>query len=127
MRLNGRRLWFLVTIAFAVGAVVAVHAIVDWYIYEPPKYSEIEDGLWMGGMVAEPPPGTQAVLNLCRAEDSFSVEVQKREPIRDAAPAPTLDWLRQQVMFIDSQRVAGRVVFVHCENGASRSGMVVAA
>ena len=37
---------------------------------------------------------------------------------RDAEPAPTLDWLRVQVEFIDAERAAGRTVYVHCRNGA---------
>ena len=33
----------------------------------------------------------------------------------------------EQVRFIESERAAGRPVFVHCRNGVSRSGMVVVA
>src|SRR5262249_46821559 len=100
---------------------------VDRHTREPPNYSQIENGLYLGGYVAEPPPGTRAVLNLCETEDSCHAEVHVWEPIRDAPPAPSLDWLRRQVEFIESQRAAGRVVFVHCRNGVSRSGMVLAA
>src|SRR5205085_6500381 len=36
-------------------------------------------------------------------------------------------WLRRQVDFIAAQRQAGRITFVHCLNGVSRSGLVVVA
>ena len=48
-------------------------------------------------------------------------------PIRDASPAPSLEWLREHVAFIRTHHTAGRVVYVHCRNGVSRSVMVVAA
>jgi hypothetical protein len=90
-------------------------------------FSLIEDGLYLGGAVAEPPPGTQAVLNLCDQADSYQCEVQLWEPIPDKAPAPSLDWLRRMVDFIDQQQTASRTTFVHCRYGQSRSVMVVAA
>ena len=99
----------------------------DWYIRELPNYTEIEDGLWLGGSVAEPPQGTTAVLNLCETEDAYQVAEQRWVPIRDAEPAPSLDWLREEVAFVEEQRATGRVTFVHCMNGVSRSAMVVAA
>ena len=48
------------------------------------------------------------------------------EAIQDAE-APSIDWLQQMVTFVDEQRKAGRVVYVHCRNGVSRSGLVVIA
>jgi hypothetical protein len=90
-------------------------------------YSLVEDGLYMGGNVAEPPPGTRAVLNLCRQADRYRAEVHVWKGIPDAEPAPSLDWLREAVEFVDAQRRAGRTTFVHCRNGVSRSGMVVVA
>jgi hypothetical protein len=92
-----------------------------------PNYSLIEDGLYMGGRVREPPPGTEAVLNLCRLPDRYRTEVHLEKGIRDAAPAPDLDWLREAVAWVDAQRRAGRTTFVHCRAGVSRSGMVVVA
>jgi hypothetical protein len=127
VRLKARRYWPVVALAFGAFTVVIVRVAVDRYTREPPNYSRIEDGLWLGGYVAEPPPGTQAVLNLCESEDRYRVESHRWEPIRDAAPVPTLDWLRTQVGFIASEKAAGRTVFVHCMNGVSRSGMVLAA
>ncbi len=127
MQFKSRRYWPVVAAALAIVMVVVVHIGVDRFTREPPNYSQIEDGLWLGGYVPEPPPGTQAVLNVCEIEDNYRVESYKWAPIRNAQPAPSLDWLRTQVGFIASERAAGRAVFVHCMNGISRSGMVVAA
>jgi hypothetical protein len=112
----------------AVGfAVWAVHSYVQQADRQPPNYSQIDDGLWMGGDVDEPPPGTRAVLNLCERDDPYRRDVHRWEPIPDAGPAPSLEWLRRMVAFISEQRQAGAVVYVHCRAGISRSGMVVAA
>ena len=127
MRWRWRRSWPVVVLAALAVAVVAAHVVVDWLTREPPNYSKIEDGLWLGGYVGEPPPGTRAVFNLCEAEDPYRAESHRWEPIRDAEPVPSLDWLREQVGFIEAERAAGRAVFVHCRNGVSRSGLVVVA
>src|SRR5262249_31373820 len=63
------------------------------------------------------------VLNLCETADPYRAAVHRWEPIPDAEPAPSLDWLRQQIGFIEIQRDRGRVVFVHCRGGVSRSGL----
>src|SRR5271166_329684 len=76
------------------------------------NYSCIEDGLYLGGILEEPPPGTQTVLNICETKDPYSAEFHRWDPIPDAAPAPNIDWLRQQVEFVDEQRRAGRQVYV---------------
>jgi hypothetical protein len=91
------------------------------------NYSLIEERLYMGGDVAEPPPGTQAVLNLCEKEDPYRLDVHLWEPIPDSEPAPSLDWLRRMVELVDTQRRAGLTTYVHCRAGVSRSGMVVVA
>ena len=127
MRRVWRRYWPLALLAVVGSAVATVHLAVEWLTREPPNYSQIEEGLWLGGSVPEPPSGTRAVLNLCEAEDPYRVESYRWEPIRDAEPAPTMAWLREQVAFVDSERAAGRAVFVHCRNGVSRSAMVMAA
>jgi protein-tyrosine phosphatase len=111
----------------AVLAVLGVHLAADWLNREPPNYVRIEGGLYLGGYVPEPPPDAEAILNLCEAEDPYRAAAYRWEPIRDGEPAPSLDWLREQVSFIGAQREAGKVVFVHCRNGVSRSGMVVTA
>lgn len=93
-----------------------------------PDFSEITPGLYMGARVVEPPPGTAAVLNLCEIEDPYAGRVICQwSPIRDAAPAPSLHWLREQVHFVAEQRRADRTVYVHCLAGVSRSGLVVVA
>jgi Dual specificity phosphatase, catalytic domain len=122
-----RRSWPIVALTAAALAVVIVHLFVDRLTRESPNYSMVEDGLWLGGYVSEPPHGSQAVLNLCETEDPYQVESHRWEPIVDAEPVPSLDWLRAQVAFIESERAASHVVFVHCRNGVSRSGMVMAA
>jgi hypothetical protein len=94
---------------------------------EGANYSRIEDGLYMGGAVAEPPPGTTAVLNLCELKDPYGTDNSLWEPIPDRAPAPSIDWLRRMVAFVAAKRQAGLTTFVHCRMGASRSGMVVVA
>jgi hypothetical protein len=126
-RLQWRRYWLVVALALGLVTVAIAHLGVHRFTAQPPNYSRIEDGLWLGGDVTEPPPGTQAVLNLCESEDRYRVESHKWEPIRDAEPVPSLDWLRAQNGFISSERAAGHKVFVHCRNGVSRSGMVMAA
>jgi hypothetical protein len=92
-----------------------------------PSYHEIDEGLWLGGRVAAPPPGVQAVLNVSRDADAYQAPIHRWEPIPDGPPPPSLDWLRRQVDFVAAQRRAGRPVYVHCRAGVSRSGMVVVA
>jgi hypothetical protein len=89
-------------------------------------YSLIEDGLYVGGAVARPPPGTQAVLNLCAQEDPYRVDRCLWERI-DGSQELSIEWLRRVVGFIDAQRRAGRTTYVHCLAGMNRSGMVVTA
>ncbi|HTU21663.1 MAG TPA: dual specificity protein phosphatase [Gemmataceae bacterium] len=115
----------LVGLVAAAVTILGIHLAVAWLNQEPPNYSQIENGLYLGGYVPEPPRDAKAVLNLCEVEDPYKVVAHRWKPIRDAEPAPTLDWLREQVEFIATQREAGRAVFVHCRNGVSRSGMVV--
>ncbi len=95
--------------------------------YQEEEYSHIEEGLYMGGWVSKPPRGTKAVLNLCTKKDPYLSETHLWKPISDGGPAPSIAWLQEMVEFIASQRKAGRKTFVHCRNGASRSGLVVIA
>jgi protein-tyrosine phosphatase len=81
----------------------------------------------MGGSVPQPPPGTEATLNLCQTEDPWRTEAYDWVPIPDAAPAPSLDWLQERVGFVDSHRGGGKTTFVHCAAGKSRSGLVTVA
>jgi hypothetical protein len=120
-------LWPVAVLGVAALSVAVFLVVADRLGREPPNYDRVEDGLWLGGSVPEPPPGVTAVLNLCEAEDPYRAEVHRWAPIRDAEPAPSLAWLREQVEFIEQQRAARRGVYVHCRNGVSRSGMVVLA
>lgn len=97
------------------------------YRAEEANYSLIEDGLYMGGDVDQPPWGTRAVLNLCEIKDPYQAEVHLWKPIHDGHPAPSVEWLREMVEFVDAKRQAGLTTYVHCRNGVSRSGMVVTA
>jgi hypothetical protein len=94
---------------------------------EPENITLIEPGFYMGGCGARVPADVHAVLNLSTKADTYSAEVFRWEPIVDGEPVPALDWLRSQVKFIDQQRKEGRAVFVHCDAGVSRSGLVSAA
>ena len=94
---------------------------------EKKNYTEIEDGLYLGGLVDEPPPGTRAVLNVCQTKDSYSCEIQRWKGIPDLGPAPSLDWLREQVDFVEKERSAGHPVYIHCYAGINRSAMVTTA
>jgi hypothetical protein len=119
--------WILLGLLVAsVAAWLGLLALERSYRTEA-DYNEIEDGLFMGGLVQEPPPGTTAVLNLCEVQDVYECEVHAWQPIRDSGPAPSIDWLQKQVDFVATQRDAGRITYVHCFAGASRSGLVVTA
>ncbi len=109
------------------GAWLGLQGLERSYNRDMRFYSVIEDGLYVGGNLTSPPPGTQAVLNLCEFEDRYECEVNSWQPIPDAAPAPSLEWLKKQVEFVAAQREAGRAVYVHCAAGVSRSGMVATA
>src|SRR3954451_7810642 len=91
------------------------------------NYSRIEDGLYLGGSVDRPPPGTDSVLNLCHARDRYRVKHHAWKAIDDAPPAPSLEWLRESVKWVDEQRRAGRTTYIHCQAGISRGAMVTAA
>jgi hypothetical protein len=77
-----RRFWLAVFGACAA-AVLAANLIVGLATRDLPNYTQIEDGLYLGGYVSEPPPGTQAVLNLDETVDPFRAEVHRWQPIRD--------------------------------------------
>jgi hypothetical protein len=131
----GRRVRLLRLTPLRFAALLLFAALATWLyllwversFHEPPNYTLIEDGLYLGGSVPEPPPGTTAVINLCEVADLYPAEVAVWQPIRDGGPAPSIDWLRRVVETIDAQRQAGRTTFVHCQAGISRGGMAVTA
>ena len=125
MKITRRAILIAVLVAVIAGWLALVWA--ERLYDEPENYSLIEDGLWMGGDTDKAPPGTYAVLNLCEKDDPYRCEVHIWEPIRDAAPAPNLDWLKKQVDFVAQHHAAGKTVYVHCFAGRSRSGMVITA
>jgi len=96
-------------------------------LVSPTNYSEIEKGLFMGGLVPKPPARVVAVLNLCEFEDAYRAKHHHAMPIPDANPAPSLKWLTEAVAFVEGHHGAGRPTYVHCFAGISRSGMVVTA
>lgn len=127
-----QRNWPVVAVLAVLAAVAGVHLVAlrlsrQTAVYQTTNYSSLKEGLYQGGHLAEPPPGTQAVLNVGELEDPYTMSVHHWKMIPDRAPAPTLDWLREQVEFIDEQRRAGRPVFVHCVAGISRSSLVTTA
>jgi hypothetical protein len=89
-------------------------------------YSLIEDRLYVGGLVKSPPPGTNAVLNLCQQDDSYRTKSYRADPI-DGSEPPSIDWLKDVIKYIDDERRAGNTVYVHCFAGMNRSGMVATA
>ncbi len=127
MRTWLRRHGLTIVLSLAVLGVAILLLFASRFDREPPNYSEVEDGLWLGGFVDRPPRGTGAVLNLCESPDPYLVESHRWRAIPDAEPAPSLDWLHEQVEFIKAERAAGRIVYVHCRNGVSRSAFVTIA
>ena len=125
MKFGSRRFWIVVTVACIPSAIALF--VFRRMAREEENYALIEDGLYVGGWGTEPPRGTKAVLNVCETKDAYSSECYVWEAIADSAPAPTTEWLRRMVLFIDKQRRAGSTTFVHCRNGVSRSGMVIVA
>ncbi len=132
MKTRYRKLLIVALVTTVVGSVGAGLALVWIQDAGDPPYSRVEDGLYIGSSVAQPPRGTQAVVNLCGRPDSYQVGPILWEPIYEAGPdvaqqKPTLDLLRRVVGFIDAQRRAGRTTYVHCMLGQNRSAAVVAA
>jgi protein-tyrosine phosphatase len=112
----------------AVLALLAAVYLGVWlYTREPPNHTEVEPGLHVGGRVESPPLFTHATLNLCESDDPYRTPVHEWQPIRDAEPAPSLDWLAERVAFVEEHRSHNETVYVHCQNGVSRSVMVVTA
>jgi len=120
------RRWLLVAILLGcVGAWLGLLWLERSYREEP--YSLVEDGLYIGSAVPEPPSRTKAVVNLCGHKDAYPVEAYLWEPILEGGEDPDVAWLRRVVEFMATQRRAGRTLYGHCGVGMNRSGMVVTA
>src|ERR1043165_1382140 len=95
------------TVLFALlVAALASWPLLKWLerTYDiPENYAEVEPGLWMGGDTEAPPPGTFATLNLCEKDDPYRTEAYVWDAIVDAAPAPSVDWLKKKVEWVESQ------------------------
>jgi hypothetical protein len=120
-----RRRLLLAALLACVGVWVGLLLLARSYEEEP--YTRIEDGLYLGRAVPQPPPGTRAVVNLCGARDPYTVDAALWEPILEGGDDPTVEGLRRVVEFIAAQRRAGRTTYVHCGVGMNRSGMVMTA
>jgi len=94
--------------------------------YDSP-YAYVEENLYVGASVEVPPPGTQAVVNLCGRKDGYKADAEFWEPILEGGDDPDVKWLKKVVEFIDKHRRSGRQTYVHCLAGMNRSGMVVTA
>jgi hypothetical protein len=127
MKRSRRLVLLLLLLAGGGVAWLVLSGLARQYERQGANYSRIEDGLYVGGVVASPPPGTGMVLNLCRRDDPFRTDHDVWEPIPDRAPAPDLAWLRRMVELIAARRREGVTVYIHCRNGVSRSGLVVVA
>ncbi|HMF19078.1 MAG TPA: dual specificity protein phosphatase [Gemmataceae bacterium] len=126
---TNKKKWWQILLALVFVSGLAVWLALLWLerSYREEPYSLIEGGLYLGSSVPEPPPGTKAVLNLCGRKDSYAVDKLLWEPILEGGKDPDLAWLERMVEFIDGQRQAGRITYVHCLAGMNRSGMVVTA
>jgi hypothetical protein len=123
-----RRRWVWPLVGAVSLTLLAVVSLCVWlFTRAPPNYAKVEPGLSVGGRVESPPWFTHATLNLCEAEDTFRTPVHEWHPIRDAAPAPSVEWLADRVAFVEEHRSHNRTVYVHCMNGVSRSVFVVTA
>jgi protein-tyrosine phosphatase len=67
------------------------------------------------------------VLNVSELPDPYATANDRWRPIADTTPPPSLDWLRDNVDFVESARAHGQSVFVHCDLGMSRSALVAVA
>jgi dual specificity protein phosphatase-like protein len=127
-----RRLWIVALVTTVLGSVGAGLVLLWSHPPETEPYSRVEEGLYIGSSVEQPPQGTQAVVNLCGRPDPYQVGPSLWAPMYEAGKGgegkePTLDFLRRVVGFIDEQRRAGRTTYVHCMVGVNRSGAVVTA
>jgi hypothetical protein len=120
------RSYLVLPLALIAGVGLFLSALYG-LLREDDNYDRIEAHLYLGGAVDAPPRGTRAVINLCEKDDPYRRDFYLWEPIADAEPPPSLDWLRRMVEILDEKQNAGITTYVHCRNGVSRSGMLVVA
>lgn len=126
-----RMLFGIVLVAFVViGAYIFAERIetnTSQESYPEQNYSQIEDGIFLGGILSKPPVGVRVVLNVCETADPYKAEIHRWEPMNDLGPPPTLDWLKEQIEFIHQHRQTGKNIYIHCRAGVNRSVTVLAA
>jgi hypothetical protein len=113
-----------ISIVVGMGASLGLHWFAD---SRNQPFVPVEDGLYIGEWVKQPPRGTRAVVNLCGRPDPYEVEATFWEPVFEAGKEPSPDWLQRGVAFIAEQRRANRTTYVHCLNGVNRSAALVTA
>ncbi len=101
------------------------------------QYSEITPQLYVGGQhrihgwpLMQQEPGITAVINMRKEFDDrlegLAPDRYLHLPTVDNHP-PSLEQLREGVMFIEKEVAAGGVVYVHCGVGVGRAPTMVAA
>jgi hypothetical protein len=116
------------TLAIVIAGSLGVQLWLRWPgPSDEQPFSRVEEGLYLGSSVSQPPPGTLAVVNLCGLKDPYPAEASLWEPILEGGSEPDLAWLCRVVEFIAAQRRAGRTTYVHCMAGVNRSAAGVAA
>ena len=118
--------WILLLLMVGVlGVWIWSRVLLRDYHQEP--FTKIEERLYSGMKVPQPPPGTTVVVNVCGAKNEYPVKISHWRPIMDAGDPPKLPWLREIVQFVDTKMKEGETVFIHCAAGISRSGLVTTA
>ena len=129
-KLRPRTYFVRIVIALVVLGLGGWYVLWEWEksINGEPNYSQMEERLYVGGHVKEPPAKTDFVLNLSLTIDPYRSRVTYADyPIRDGAPAPSLAWLKEVIARLEAALSDGKTVYVHCRNGVSRTGMVIVA
>ena len=114
-----------IVLACGIAVWLGLSLLEDSYRERP--FDLIEEKLYLGQALREPPPGTTAVVNLCGLPDPYQLEANLWEPVLEKGIEPTLEWLWKVTDFIDEQRRGGRTVYVHCFAGVNRSGAAMMA
>ena len=92
-------------------------------------HAQVADGLYIGGLPRDLPPGVTAVLDMSAEFSRVPAGAGLKYanlPVLDLT-APTVAQLQRAAQFINAERAAGGVVLVHCALGLSRSACAAAA